>query len=134
MQSVQPGFQPLDSIVVFQFRDQSFPRFDTACNESINHLLDIPGESSLRYAETIVDPYTKSPEQVVIEAETIRELYAALRSIDERKRSYLLYRYGFVDGDEHLISDTAEHFHLSESRAKSTERAALEEMRTRMTR
>lgn len=94
----------------------------------------IPGKDSLRYAETIVDPFTKSPEQVVIEAETIREMYAALRSIDERKRSYLLYRYGFIDGDEHLISDTAEHFHLSESRARSTEQAALGEMRTRMMR
>ena len=94
----------------------------------------IPGDDSLRYAETIVDHYTKSPEQIVIGAETIRELYAALGTIDERKRSYLLYRYGFADGDEHPIPDTTEHFHLSESRAKSTERAALGEMRTRMTR
>ena len=109
----------------------------TVCNDGYRLInLDgcIPGESGLRYAETIIDPHTKSPEQVVIEAETIRELYAALRAINERKRSYLLYRYGFVDGDEHSIPDTADHFHLSESRAKSTEQAALGEMRTRMTR
>lgn len=76
--------------------------------------------------------YSKSPEQIVIAAETIREMYAALRSINARERTYLLYRFGFKDGREHSVADTAFQFSLSESRAKSVEKAALGKMRKLM--
>ena len=56
------------------------------------------GEDGLLQIELIADPYAKTPEQIVIEAETMQELYAALRAIGKRDRGYLLYRYGFEDG------------------------------------
>lgn len=78
--------------------------------------------------------YGKSPEQIVLQAETYAELHNGLRQISSRERTYLLYRYGFTDGDEHPTSETAAHFHLTEKRAKKTERAALDDLRSKLLR
>lgn len=78
--------------------------------------------------------YGKSPEQIFLQAETYAELHDGLRQISARERTYLLYRYGFADGAEHPIPETAVHFHLTEKRAKKTERAALDDLRRRLSR
>lgn len=78
--------------------------------------------------------YGKSPEQVVLRAETYAELYDGLRQISARERTYLLYRYGFSDGDEHPIPETAAHFQLTVKRAQKTEQAALNNLRRRLLR
>ena len=77
----------------------------------------------------VTDEYAKSPEQIYIENETREEVRTALGKIGPRERTYLLYRFGFLDGEEHLIPETAEHFHLTERRAESTEKAALRNVR-----
>ena len=38
---------------------------------------------------------------------------------------YSKYRFGFEDDLDHTLKETAKHFHLSVSRAKSTEKSAL---------
>ena len=78
--------------------------------------------------------YGKSPEQIVLQAETYAELHNGLGQISARERTYLLYRYGFTDGDEHPIPATAAHFHLTEKRAEKTERAALDNLRDKLLR
>ena len=89
------------------------------------------GEQCL-WSELISEYYSKSPEIIVLKAEQICEMYAALRSIEARERTYLLYRFGFEDGYEHSVADTAFHFSLSERRAKSLEKAAIRKMRKLM--
>lgn len=76
--------------------------------------------------------YSKSPEQLVINAKTILEMYAALKSFENRERTYLLYRFGFNDGRKHSVTNTVFHFSLSESRTKSLEKAAIKKMRKLM--
>ena len=76
--------------------------------------------------------YGTSPEQIVLQAETYAELHEGLRQISARERTYLLYRYGFTDGDEHPIPDTAAHFRLTMKRAQKTEQAALNDLRRRL--
>ena len=78
--------------------------------------------------------YGKSPEQIVLQEETYAELHNGLGQISARERTYLLYRYGFTDGDEHPIPATAAHFHLTEKRAEKTERAALDNLRDKLLR
>ena len=78
--------------------------------------------------------YGKSPEQIVLQAETYAELHNGLGQISARERTYLLYRYGFTDGDEHPIPETAAYFHLTEKRAKKTERAALDDLWSKLPR
>ena len=85
-------------------------------------------EERLQRIEAIADPLAKSPERIVTEQETYRELYDALDKLSPREQTYLLYRYGFTDGMEHPLIGTALHFHLSESRAKRTEETAMDNL------
>ena len=58
-------------------------------------------EANITYADIIPDDYSKSPEQLFIKKETITEVRDALQMITERERTYLHYRYGFVDDLPH---------------------------------
>ena len=58
--------------------------------------------------------------------ESRRELYDGLKRLTQREQTYLLYRYGFTDGEEHPLIGTAIYFHLTKSRAKKTEEQAMD--------
>ena len=88
----------------------------------------LPGEEQLLRMEAVADIAAKSPEQVYEERETLRELYGGLGQISEREQTYLLYRHGFTDDIGHTLIGTAIHFHLSESRAKKLEDAAMDNL------
>jgi len=81
------------------------------------------------FYDRLFSEYTKTPEQIYIEKETYEEIHHALDMISPRERTYLCYRYGFDDDLYHDREETAAHFHLSESRAKGIERAALQSFR-----
>ena len=77
--------------------------------------------------------YVQLPESILIYKETMAELYSAFNAVSKRDRAYLWYRYGFPDNSENRTrKDTAEHFHLTERRAKDTEDAALESLRRKV--
>lgn len=97
---------------------------------SLDAIVDDDGNTELN--KLLADSYIKTPEQIVMEAEAREEVRVGLRHISARERTYLLYRYGFTDGDEHSISETAAHFFLTEKRAKSTERTALTALRRQL--
>ncbi len=104
-----------------------------AASMETGSLNDIVGdEDATELAQLIEDSYVQTPEQIVIRAETIGEVRAGLWQITARERTYLLYRYGFTDGDEHPIQETAAHFHLTDRRGRKTERAALDNLRCKM--
>ncbi|MBR6849860.1 MAG: sigma-70 family RNA polymerase sigma factor [Lachnospiraceae bacterium] len=86
-------------------------------------------ESGVTYADIILDEYSKTPEQLYIRKEAILEVRDALQKVRSREREYLHYRYGLIDDIQHDRTETAEHFHLSESRAKNTESKALKDVR-----
>ena len=88
----------------------------------------LPGEDSVQRSDLIVDPYASEPEQMMVEEENRKELYEGLRRLSKREQVYLLYRFGFEDDMEHPLVGTALHFHLSESRARSTEALALDNL------
>ena len=88
----------------------------------------LPGEDSMQHSDLISDPYSSEPEKMMIEEESRKELYERLRRLSEREQVYLLYRFGFEDDMEHPPVGTALHFHLSESRARSTEALALDNL------
>ena len=88
----------------------------------------LPGEDSMQRSDLIADPYASEPEQMMVEEENRKELYEGLRRLSKREQIYLLYRFGFEDDMEHPLVGTALHFHLSESRARSTEALALDNL------
>ena len=81
------------------------------------------------FYDRLFSEYTKTPEQIYIEKEIYEEVHHALNMISPRESTYLRYRYGFDDDLLHDREETAAHFHLSESRAKSIERTALHSVR-----
>lgn len=89
-------------------------------------------EDRLTLQETVADESNLSPEQQALKAEVLRELYSGMNQLPERERCYVLYRYGFLDSEEHTLTETAKHFHLSESRARGIEETALAHLRDSM--
>ena len=78
--------------------------------------------------EAIADPYAMQPQSIMEEQESRRELYDALKRLSQREQTYLLYRYGFTDGEEHPLIGTAIYFHLTKGRAKKTEEQAMDNL------
>lgn len=81
------------------------------------------------YADILFNTYALSPETICIQKETITEVRNALQMISIRERTYLHFRFGFIDDIEHDRKETAAYFHLSTSRAKSIEKSALRNCR-----
>ena len=76
------------------------------------------GEEQLRRIEAIADPYAMQPQSIMEEQESRRELYDGLKRLTQREQTYLLYRYGFTDGEEHPLIGTAIYFHLTKGAPK----------------
>lgn len=77
----------------------------------------------------LADPLKQLPEPILLRKEKFEEVHTALEHIEPRERKYLEYRFGFEDDTEHPMTETAVHFRLSESRAKSMEKLALDNVR-----
>ena len=69
-----------------------------------------------------------APQRILEEQESRRELYSGLQRLTDREQTYLLYRYGFTDGEEHPLIGTAIYFHLTKGRAKKTEEQAMDNL------
>ena len=82
----------------------------------------------LQRIESIAYPNTQMPEQVVLRREQLAELYAGLDRLTAREQTWLLYRYGFTDGTEHPLTAAAQHFHLSEHRAKNLHAQSMDDL------
>lgn len=100
--------------------------FDGLQRVYLDDVLDA-GEQMLRI-EAVADPHTQTPEQVVLRREQLAELYAGLDSLTAREQTWLLYRYGFTDGTEHPLTAAAQHFHLSEHRAKNLHAQSMDDL------
>ena len=88
----------------------------------------LPGEEQLRRIEAIADPYDMQPQSIMEKQESRRELYDGLKRLTRREQTYLLYRYGFTDGEEHPLIGTAIYFHLTKGRAQKTEEQAMDNL------
>ena len=100
------------------------PTFEAKNLDCIIRLDEVKKGENKGQHEFIADSRVQNPEQIFIAKETHEEIHTALEMIDEREKAYLWYRFGFEDDVLHPLSETAKHFHLSESRAKSTEKLA----------
>ena len=116
-----------DAFVVFEQRMQTEDK-DGVCYQRVSLDDVLPGEEQLRRIEAIADPYAMQPQSIMEEQESRRELYSGLQRLTDREQIYLLYRYGFTDGEEHPLIGTAIYFHLTKSRAKKTEEQAMDNL------
>ena len=89
----------------------------------LDKLVDDVGEDTVE--SLVALPCVKLPEQICIEQETTAELHTAMDMLPDRESVYVQYRFGFTDGESHPLTETAQYFRLTESRAKGVERSAL---------
>ena len=89
--------------------------------------LDDAGEDTID--SLIALPCAKLPEQLCIEQETMAELHEAMDVLPDRESVYIQYQFGFTDYEAHPLTETAQYFRLTESRAKGVERSALKLLR-----
>lgn len=78
------------------------------------------------------DPYTMTPEQIYLRKETSEALEAGLKKCGLRGRAYLMYRFGFDDGQEHSEAETARRYHLKRSWAQKIEDDSLNVLKQHM--
>lgn len=105
-------------------------RHDKANAWKIIYLDEVLDDTEDDTVETLIpSPSVKLPEQIYIEQETAAELHDAMDALPDRENVYIQYRFGFTDGKDHPLTETAQYFHLTESRAKSVERSALKLLR-----
>jgi uncharacterized protein (UPF0371 family) len=83
-------------------------------------------ETSWRCIDMPDNPYTMTPEQIYMQKETGEALEAGLEKCSLRGRAYLMYRFGFDDGQEHSEAVTARRYHLKRSWARRLEEDSLE--------
>lgn len=126
--SIRNAMTDLIRNVFSQFEQRMTDTTDGLAFQKIRLDEVVPGEERLLRIEAVADPIAKSPEQIYVEQETLRELYEGLDRIGSREQAYLLYRYGFTDDVEHTMVGTAIHFNLRESRAKKIEEDAMDNL------
>lgn len=101
---------------------------------SVVSLDEVARDETRRKREFIAAPTKLTPEQIYLAKERFESVHRALDAIGARECRYLEYRFGFEDDIEHPLTETAAHFHLSENRAKSTEKKALNHVRQELER
>ena len=80
------------------------------------------------FASGIAAQNAMQPQSIMEKQESRRELYDGLKRLTQREQTYLLYRYGFTDGEEHPLIGTAIYFHLTKGRAQKTEEQAIDNL------
>ena len=92
--------------------------FDTLCCTAIFY----------ECVPNIPDPFSLSPEQILLRKESMQELHSAMENIPLRENVWIRYRFGFDDTPQALCTAAA-YFHLTRGRAKRVERLALGQLR-----
>jgi len=70
-----------------------------------------------------------SSQQTLAQKEQKLSLHAAMQTLSPREQSYIKYRFGFDDGQEHSMYEARLHFGLSVSRAQKLEEKAIKKLR-----
>ena len=98
---------------------------------SLKHIcfsLDAPisSEGDITQLELLADDTTQISHE---RSEEKHALFKALQMLTPREQSYIQYRFGFYDGQEHSLDDARLHFGLSVSRAQKLEDTAIKKLR-----
>lgn len=76
--------------------------------------------------------YEADPERICIRKEQLEELYAAIHALPPRDRAWVTSRYGFDDDEYKSLSEMGRIYHLSENRARKTEKDAIRNLKTEL--
>lgn len=80
------------------------------------------------YAPDAWSSYTDNPEHILIKKEQSEEIHTAMEKLPLRENTWVRHRFGF-DDEPATLTQAAQDFHLSVSRAERLEKMALQHVR-----
>jgi RNA polymerase primary sigma factor len=93
--------------------------------------LDAPMLGEAVFGDLIADAGAFSPDARLVEQDMMRQVNAALRSLNARERRVLELRYGITNGREHTLEEVADRLGCTPEAVRQTERRAINRLRRR---
>jgi RNA polymerase sigma factor (sigma-70 family) len=84
-------------------------------------------ESALE--DFVRDAISPGPDDVVLEAQALEDLYGIIDCLDDRSAAVVRARYGMEDGETHTFAEIGERLGLSRARIQQIEREAIAQLR-----
>ncbi len=86
-------------------------------------------ENSPEVEETYIRHFQKYPDAAFFKKEQRRVVRDAINRLSPRERMFVLYRFGFIDGEPLTMTEACRQFSLSETTVKTLEASALKTIR-----
>jgi RNA polymerase primary sigma factor len=93
--------------------------------------LDAPTPGDAVVGDFIADAAASSPDAPLIEQDVLRQVTAALQSLDARERRVLELRYGITNSREHTLQEIADRLGCTREAVRQTEKRAINRLRGR---
>ena len=86
------------------------------------------GDHALR--DTLTDPETRAPSELLLARETRERTEAVLQTLTPREAEILRRRFGMADGEEHTLAEVGQAFGVTRERIRQLEAKALQRLRS----
>jgi len=94
---------------------------------SLQSPVGVEEESALE--DFVRDAISPGPDDVVLEAQALEDLYGIIDCLDDRSAAVVRARYGMEDGETHTFAEIGERLGLSRARIQQIEREAIAQLR-----
>ena len=93
--------------------------------------LDAPTPGDAVVGDFIADAAASSPDTSLNEQDVLRQVNAALQSLNARERRVLELRYGITNSREHTLQEIADRLGCTREAVRQTEKRAMDRLRRR---
>lgn len=128
--TVELGREPTDEEIAqkMQVSPEKMEEFRTLVQEPLSLETPVGEEHENSIGDFVEDDAASSTE--LVDRQALKEqLLALLQGLDERERSIILLRFGFVDGETHTLEEAGKSLNITRERARQIELKALKKLR-----
>lgn len=129
--TVELGRDPTDEEIAgkMQVSPEKLEEFRTLVQEPLSLETPVGEEHENAIGDFVEDDAPSSTE--LVDRQALKEqLLTLLRDLDERERTIILLRFGFVDGETHTLEEAGKSLNITRERARQIELKALKKLRT----
>jgi len=128
--TVELGREPTDEEIAqeMKVRPDKLEEFRTLVQEPLSLETPVGEEHENAIGDFVEDDSASSTE--LVDRQALKEqLLALLQGLDERERTIILLRFGFVDGETHTLEEAGKSLNITRERARQIELKALKKLR-----
>ena len=129
--TVELGRDPTDEEIAHKMHvsPNKLEEFRTLVQEPLSLETPVGEEHENAIGDFVEDDAPSSTE--LVDRQVLKEqLLMLMRDLDERERTIILLRFGFVDGETHTLEEAGKSLHITRERARQIELKALKKLRT----